>query len=362
MSLLIFILVLGVLVLVHEWGHFFAARKFGIRVDEFGFGFPPRVWGKKFGETLYSLNMFPIGGFVRIFGEQGEGDGDKTSFASHPIWHRVLVIAAGVLMNVALAWVLFSFGHIVGIPSIADGDPEVSDAKVTIISVADGSPAAEAKLAFGNVVKRVVSEYKSIEPKTSRELIEFVNSHRGEVLKLEVKESAAVKTDKMVTVTIKSRDTPPAGQGPIGIALADIGIAQSPWYLAPWRGLETLWFSVRATGEAFGSLLRGVLTEGAIPEGVSGPLGLFVLTGQAQRLGFSYFLQFMALLSINLAILNVIPFPALDGGRLLFLGVEKIRGKPVHISYERAAHAIGFILLLALILFISYRDLHRFFL
>ncbi len=362
MALVIFIAVLGVLVLVHEWGHFFAARKFGIRVDEFGFGFPPRLFGHKFGETLYSFNLFPIGGFVRIFGEQGEGEGDKTSFASHPIWHRTIIIVAGVLMNVVLAWALFSLGHVVGVPSIADGDSEVSDAKVTIISIAESSPAAEAKLAFGNVVRRVTSGEKFIEPKTSVELIEFVNTHRGEVLELEVQESAAVGTDKTATVTIESRGAPPAGQGPIGIALADIGIAKAPWYVAPWRGLQSLWFSVRATGEAFWGLVRGVATEGAIPEGVSGPLGLFVLTGQAQRLGFSYFVQFIALLSINLAILNIIPFPALDGGRLLFLGIEKVRGKPVHISYERATHAIGFVLLLTLILVISYRDLHRFFL
>ncbi|MBI2097038.1 MAG: site-2 protease family protein [Candidatus Sungbacteria bacterium] len=361
MALVIFIVVLGVLVLVHEWGHFFAARKFGIRVDEFGFGFPPRVFGKKFGETLYSINLFPLGGFVRIFGEQGEGEGDRQSFASHPVWRRVIIIVSGVFMNVVLAWVLFSAGHIIGIPAVADGESGIPNSKVTIIGVAPGSPAEEAKLAFGSVVLRISSGNESIEPKTSAELIAFVNAHRGETMLLQILPSAA-GNEPPKEIFIESRREPPAGQGPLGIALADIGIVKTSWYLAPWEGLKSLWFSVRATGEAFAGLFRSAVVQGEIPEGVSGPLGLFVLTGQAERLGFSYFLQFMALLSINLAILNIIPFPALDGGRLLFLAIEKIRGRPVRISYERATHAVGFVLLLALILVISYRDLHRFFL
>ena len=360
MALVIFIVVLGVLVLVHEWGHFFAARWFGIRVDEFGFGFPPRVFGKKLGETLYSINLFPLGGFVRIFGEQGEGEFDKQSFASHPIWHRAVIIFAGVFMNAVLAWFLFSLGHVVGIPSVTGGGLDVGDAKVTVIGVAKGSPAENAKLAFGNVITAIKADGAELIPKNTNELIDFVNSHKGQVLRLEVKPSAA-DTGQASVVEIPTRAAPPDGEGPIGIALADIGVLKTPWYMAPWEGLKSLWYAVDATFSAFVGIFHSAVSEGKIPEGVSGPLGLFVLTGQAERLGISYFLQFVALLSVNLAILNAVPFPALDGGRLLFLVIEKIRGKPVRISYEKAAHAVGFVLLLVLILVISYRDLNRFF-
>lgn len=360
MTIVIFIVVLGVLVLAHEWGHFFAARRFGIRVDEFGFGFPPRVFGKKIGKTLYSLNLFPIGGFVRIFGEQGEGENDKTSFAGHPIWHRVTIIFAGVFMNAVLAWFLFSVGHLIGTPAVVGGGLAVRDAKISVIGIAAGSPAESARLTFGNIIRRVGIHGAQLSPKDAGELIQFVNAHKGETLTLEVQSSAANDKD-VKTIEIQTRATPPDGEGPIGVALADIGVLQSSWYAAPWEGLKSLWFAVHATFKAFVGLFQSAVSQGKIPEGVSGPLGLFVLTGQAERLGISYFLQFIALLSVNLAILNAVPFPALDGGRILFLAIEKVRGKPVKISYERVAHAIGFVLLLALIIVISYRDVHRFF-
>ena len=343
MTIVIFILVLGVLVLVQE----------------FGFGFPPRVLGKKFGETLYSINLFPLGGFVRIFGEQGEGENDAASFVSHPIWQRIVIIAAGVFMNVVLAWVLFSLGHVIGMPSVGGDNLVVENPQITIIGIAAGSPAENAELTFGNVIKKIEAGGATLEPQNTDELIQFVNAHKGEALSLEIQSSAAGEEAK--TITVVSRASPPSGEGPLGIALADIGIAKSPWYLAPWRGLQSLWFSVQATFGAFVGLFQSAVQHGKIPEGVSGPLGLFVLTGQAERLGISYFIQFIALLSVNLAILNAVPFPALDGGRILFLAIEKIRGRPVHISYERATHAIGFVLLLALILVISYRDVQRFF-
>ena len=361
MAIVVFILVLGVLVLVHEWGHFFAARKFGIRVDEFGFGIPPRLWGKKIGATLYSLNLLPIGGFVKIYGESGAGAGERESFATHPVWHRVIIILAGVFMNLVLAWALFSLGHIIGIPAVAGEGVAAGTTHVTIIAVAPGSPAANAKLAFGDIVSRISAGGDSITPQTASELIGFVSAHRGGLIQLAIRHDVSSDVPAKI-IEIQSRANPPAGEGPLGVALQDIGILRSPWYLAPWRGLESVWLSIQRTIEAFASVFQSIAANRAVPDGISGPLGLYVLTGEVQRLGVSYFLQFVALLSVNLAILNAVPFPALDGGRVLFLIIEKIRGRPVLISYEQAAHAIGFVLLLILILIISYRDLHRFFL
>lgn len=360
MSLLIFIFVLALVVLVHEWGHFFAARKFGIRVDEFGFGFPPKLFAKRFGQTLYTLNLFPLGGFVKIFGETGEDAENPESFVSRPVWQRAIVIAAGVFMNFVLAWGLFSLGHIIGIPAVADGDPLIQNTRVTITNVMPASPAREAKLSFGSSIKSIRSGDDYLAPKTSAELIDFVSRHKGEELLLEIQPGS--NPDAVETIAIRGRKDPPPGQGSLGIALADIGTYRSPWYRAPWEGLKTLGYSIQATGSALGSVFRSAVSEGTIPEGVSGPLGLFALTGQTQRLGISYFIQFIALLSVNLGFLNIIPFPALDGGRLLFLVIEKIRGKAMHFQYERVAHTAGFLLLLLLIIAISYRDIHRFFL
>lgn len=360
MSLLIFIFVLALVVLVHEWGHFFAARKFGIRVDEFGFGFPPKLLAKRLGQTLYTINLFPLGGFVKIFGETGEDAENPESFVSRPVWQRAIVIAAGVFMNFVLAWALFSLGHIIGIPAVADGDPSIQNARVTITNIMPESPASEAKLSFGSSIRSIRYGDDRLIPQSAKELIEFVNKYKGEELILEVQPGSNL--DEVNTVTIQGRRDPPPGQGSLGIALADIGTYRSPWYRAPWEGLKTLWHSVRATGGALGSVFRSAVSEGTIPEGVSGPLGLFALTGQTQRLGISYFIQFIALLSVNLGFLNIIPFPALDGGRLLFLVIEKVRGKAMHFQYERVAHTAGFLLLLLLILAISYKDIHRFFL
>lgn len=362
MTILLFIVVLGLVVLIHEWGHFFAARRFGVRVDEFGFGFPPRVFGRKVGETLYSVNLIPLGGFVKIYGEGGEGEGDVISFASHSVWHRAVIIAAGVAMNMVLAWALFSFGHAIGIPAIAEGGRPVRDAKITVTNIAPESPAALAQLAFGNIIREARVGSNAVTPKTSAELIDFVKAHAGETLGLVIQPGAGSPPGDAKIVTLTTRKDPPLGQGPLGIALADIGISRSPWYQAPLRGLETLWFSVRATGEAFAGLIRSVATERSIPEGVSGPLGLFALTSQTTRLGAAYFIQFVALLSVNLGILNILPFPALDGGRLAFLAVEWIRGKSIHVRYERLIHTIGFVLLLFLVIYVSFRDVQRFFL
>ncbi|MBI3627894.1 MAG: site-2 protease family protein [Candidatus Sungbacteria bacterium] len=355
MSVIIFIAVLVVIVLVHEWGHFFAARSFGIRVDEFGFGFPPRILAKKVGETIYSLNLVPLGGFVRLFGESGEGADNKKSFASHPIWHRVVIILAGVFMNLVLAWVLFSIGFGIGVPSV--GDSDTVNQKVTITDVASDGPAAKAKISFGSIVEKLVATNESLVPKSADDLVFFVNRHKGETLHITIQNGSDTQV-----VDVEARKNPPAGEGPLGIALADVGIYKVAWYKAPWYGAKSLWYALRATLEAFGSIFKSGVIEGRIPESVSGPIGVFVLTNQFAKLGFVYFIQFVAALSVSLAVLNVIPFPGLDGGRILFLLTEKIRGRPVHMRHEQLAHTAGIILILILVLFISFHDVRHYFL
>lgn len=361
MTPIIFLLVLGVLVLTHEWGHFFVARKFGVRVNEFGFGFPPRVFGYKIGETLYSLNLIPLGGFVKIFGEGGEDEADRRSFAGRPVWQRALIIAAGVFMNLALAWALFTLGFLIGAPAAGGSLEGVSNARATITGVAPQSPAAEAKISFGDVIRKISAAGETIEPKNTAELIDFVNRHKGENLSLELL-SGSADGAAMRPVSVMSRASPPPGEGPLGIALADIGVYRAPWHRAPWDGLKALYFSARATADALAGLFRSAVADQKLPADVSGPVGIYVLTGQMRHLGAAYLVQFVAALSVNLALFNIIPFPALDGGRLLFLAVEKVRGRAVRIKHEQIAHAVGFAVLIALVLAVSYQDVARLFL
>jgi len=354
-TIVIFLVVLSVLVLVHEAGHFFAARFFGVHVDEFGLGFPPRAWGVKKGKTLYSLNWIPLGGFVKLKGESGDHAHDKDSFAGKPVWQRSIIIAGGVIMNVVLAWFLFTVGYALGMPQVAEDLPshaKVRDAKVQVMSVLEGSAAAEAGVLPGDVVTLIDGALVD-----DADDVRSVTSVRGGS---EVKVTF-VRGTETVERTLVPRLIESSGQSGIGVALALTGVVSYPIYTAPLQGLSATWFY---TSEIFGALwgvVRNLFTVAQEPAvEFSGPVGIAVLTSEVAALGFVYLLQFMAILSLNLAVVNVLPIPALDGGRLAFLIVEKIRGKAAGMRFEAAVHGIGYILLLTLVALVTYRDLTKF--
>jgi regulator of sigma E protease len=358
-TVFIFIVILAVLILVHELGHFIMAKRSGATVEEFGFGFPPRIFGLKRGETTYSINLFPIGGFVKIYGEDGGMKQDPRSFASHSIKTRSIIVAAGVLMNMLLAVVILSVGHFIGLPQILDGESKVSNVKnitVRIVDVAEGSPASDAGIEIGDIVfgmSAVLDKISDIE--NIKDIQNFTDAHLGEKIVVSLKRGNAV-TEKQVI----PRSDPPEGEGPIGFAMARIGQVSYPFYIAPFKGLEsTFLFAVR-TLQSFWSVFYEVFTTGNFAGELAGPVGIAVMTGEAQKLGFAFLLQFIALISINLAIINILPFPALDGGRLLFFGIEKIKGSPVNQKYEKMAHAAGFALLILLMIVITFRDIGKF--
>lgn len=359
-TFIIFILVLGVLVIVHEFGHFWIARRNGVRVDEFGFGFPPKIFGIKKGETVYSLNALPLGGFVKIFGEDmEEGQNDPRSFATKSIGQRSRIIVAGVIMNLFLAIVLFSFGAIIGSPTAIDKSNEkyASNVNVQIISLAKNSPAESAGLKTGDKILSLKVGAQEVKTDIVENVQKFISDHRGEEM------TVSVLRGKSETVELKTtpRVNPPEGEGAIGIAMARVGIVKYPIYLAPVRGVEATYNVGANFIESIYSILRTWITDGKIIGEVAGPVGIFNLTGEAAKLGFIYLLQFIAILSVNLAIINIVPFPALDGGRLLFLGLEKIKGSPVSVKWEKYAHLVGFALLILLILLITYKDVRRMF-
>lgn len=355
MSILVFILVLTVLVLIHELGHFLVAKKFKIKVEEFGIGLPPRAFGKKFGETLYSLNWLPIGGFVKLYGEDEAGAGRISSkvklitnksraFYTRSVWQRALVVIAGVFMNFALSVVITSFllGS-VGVPIPGD--------KITVSQVMKGSPAELAGIKSGDEVVYI----NSTKVTSNQELIEITRKNLGREITLKL---ASGQGEREVKIT--PRKNFPKDQGPMGVVLAqNLVIKKYSWYEAPFAGFVETLKNSKLIVMGIGTLVVQIVTTGVVPGEVAGPVGIAQLTGQVVAVGPLAVLTLLSLLSLNLAILNLLPFPGLDGGRLFFVLIEAVTGRKVHPKFESYAHAIGYAVLIALIILITFHDITR---
>ncbi|HMS22945.1 MAG TPA: M50 family metallopeptidase [Candidatus Levybacteria bacterium] len=357
LTIVAFIIILSVLVLIHELGHFLTAKKFGIKVEEFGFGFPPRVFGIKKGETMYSINLLPVGGFVKLYGEDAAGGGSvkktngkdlqtkdlRRAFYARPVWQRFLVVVAGVVMNFVLAVVLISY--VFSTTGVA-----VPSSTVKITEVLRNSPAASSGIVPGDVVEAVNGERIT----STKEFIQTIRKNEGKKVALLVK-SKGVSQD----IQLIPRSKYPKGQGPVGVGITDIEVKKYPWYQAPFFGtIEAFKFSWMIVA-GLGQMVYTLVFEGHKPEGVAGPIGVAQLTGQAVSYGVTATLWFTALLSINLAVLNVLPIPALDGGRLFFIVIEAVTRKKVSPKYESYAHAAGLVALLGLMLLITLFDIIR---
>ncbi len=354
LTIFVFILILGLLIFVHELGHFMMAKRAGIKVEEFGFGFPPRLFGIKRGETVYSLNLFPIGGFVKIYGENNRKDGEKDkekkrAFYSQPIKIRTKILVAGVAMNLILAIILLGFGHLIGLPTIIGDDEKenLRDSRIQVAQVAFDSPAEKAGIMVGDTIRNVL---------TITELQQFIRAHQGEEIVLTIERGNDVFERNLVP-----RLEYPQDQGPLGIALVRTAVVSQPWYKAFFMGVISAFTLLGAILAALGNLIWQLITTGQSMIEGGGPVYIFSLTGQAAQLGFIYILQLTAILSINLAIINILPFPALDGGRLIFLAIEKIKGSPVSQKIEGLSHTLGFIVLIFLMIAITWHDIVRLF-
>lgn len=358
MTVLIFIIVLSILVFVHELGHFVMAKKAGMRVEEFGFGFPPRIFSIKRGETKYSLNLIPFGGFVKILGEDGEERDNPRSFSSKGLLSRTGVIIAGVAMNFLLAVFLLIIVNGVGLRiGVEDKDALATarDIKIQVVEVVSGSPAEKAGIKTLDQIVSLNYQTQSVAATDVATVQQFVNQHKGQEIAIDISNGSQTRE-----VKITPRDNPPANQGALGIAMARTGLISYPWPIAFIKGFEYSANIFVATLLGYFTIIRNILTHGTPGVEVTGPVGIATLTGQAAHSGIIYLMQFMALISVNLAVLNVIPFPALDGGRLLFLALEKIKGKPVSRKLEGVVNTVGFALLLTLMIYITTKDIIKF--
>jgi regulator of sigma E protease len=372
LTVIAFLVVLSVLILIHEAGHYFASRLFGVKAEEFGYGLPPRIIGfvkegkkwkrvkakdrREYKNTIWSLNWLPIGGFVRIKGEQGDGEGDPDSFTSKPVWKRFTIIAAGVVMNWALAAALFSFGFMIGIPAMIEDLPPgatVTEREVTIIDTVKGSAAERAGIEPMDAVVKIGDE----EPGSIARVQEAIVARAGEQTEVVVR-----RGDREMTFTLTPEYVEEIGKPGMGVALVDTGTVSYPPHLAVVNGVLLTGAYTKSVVLAFVDLFRDILNGGGeTVESVSGPVGIAVLTGRIAERGLLQLLQFSAILSINLAVLNFLPIPALDGGRAVFLILEAVRRKPVNRRAEALIHNAVFLLLIALIILVSIRDVGRFF-
>lgn len=382
-SIISFVLVLGLLVLVHELGHFLVAKKFGVWSDEFGFGFPPRIGGvqvyKKNGKktyrfikgnrdltdddkqygTVYSLNWIPLGGFVKIKGENGQGEETKKedkadSFPAKPIWQRTLILAAGVLMNVVLAFVLLVIGLMIGMPlSVEDSTKaaEIKNHEIQIFSVVANSPASEAGLKTDDIIITVNDqEFKNVPS-----LQEFTSTKENQELTYKLKRANEV-IEKKITPKKLTEIQDKVG---IGVSIMDIGTVRYSFGNSVIEAAKLTGVMLKNIFVGFYDLFGGLLKGQPMGQEVSGPVGIAKVAGQMAERGFVYLLQFTVVLSLNLAVINILPIPALDGGRIVFLIIEAIRRKPLKPEIEAMINNIFFLALLFLVAWITFMDIAK---
>lgn len=363
-TILIFVAVLAVLIFVHELGHFSVAKWFGMRVDEFGLGFPPRAASFKpeGSETTYTLNWLPLGGFVKIFGENGKTIDDPEdpnygrSFQDKPAHAQIAVLVAGVVMNMLLAWLLLSLSYMVGTLALSgNGSGEITDAGVVITQVLPDTPAEEAGLQSGDQISSLSvvggTSTQSVTPSTVQELVSQATSSPV-VLNI-------LRGDTSSTATVTPATTE-SGERQIGIAMAEAGTLQLPPLAALAEGARATVSLTEQTVIGVYTLLADAVSGGGKSlSQVAGPVGIADLVNDAADRGLAPLFSFVALISINLAILNLLPFPALDGGRIVFSIIEAIRGKQIPAQVAGIANGIGMALLLLLMVLVTYQDIMR---
>lgn len=373
MSIIIFIIILLVLVLSHEFGHFIVAKKSNIRVDEFSFGFPPKLFGKKIGETTYNFNALPLGGYVKIYGENPEelsiqdkesaGSSNDRSFVNKPWYTKVLVLLAGVTMNFIVAWLLFSISFMSGLPTSVEVAPKgaiIENQALTIMGVVSGSPAEKAGLRAGDRIYALTTSNNNTtltKPDTllsAQAVQSFIKKHPKEKIDFSIVRG---KKSEQINVTPKFNQVDKIAM--VGISLDTIGTLRLPVYQAVFEGLKLSYELTIKTVVGFYLLIANSLSGHGSLAGVSGPVGIVKIVGDALNFGFVYLLSLTALISINLVVINLIPFPALDGGRLLFLLIEKIKGSPIKPKIANMANSIGFTLLMIFLVVITYHDVIR---
>jgi regulator of sigma E protease len=341
------------LIILHEFSHFIIAKKYNVKVEEFGIGLPPRVFGKKVGETVYSINLLPFGGFVKLLGENEISD-DERSFSKKPIWQRIQIVVAGIVSFFIFAFLIFTFLFIKGFPqTISDNETNFKESYVQIVFVSQNSPAHKANLKEGDIILKLKTENSEISINRAKELREFINENRGKEVILAIKRGKDVFETKLIP-----RTEIPENEGPMGVLLSRIAIISYPWYLAPFQAIEKVIILSKNIILGITFILKDLILEKKVQNvEMAGPLRIGQMLAQMHEIGLNYYLSFLGTISVYLAIFNFLPVPALDGGKLIFLLVEKISKKPISPLLEQRITAFFFLLLFSLMIWVTIKDI-----
>lgn len=350
LTIIIVIVSLIVLMALHELGHFLFAKKFGVPVEEFGIGYPPRIWGKKIGDTVYSINWLPLGAFVKITGENQESS-DSRAFSKKPIWQRFVILFAGGVSFWLVAFVILMFvGGISGVPTAIpdDLDSGFNQATVQIMSVSKDSPAYEVGIKMGDIF---------LYSDKVKDIQQIISASLGEEMQVTL-----LRGDKEINVSLTPRINPPQGQGAIGVGLVRVASLKTKWYKAPWQAVQITARQTKAIPVVLGRALKKKFQGEKVTEvQFVGPIGVGQMMGNALNQGVGNFLMLVAMIAIWLALFNFLPIPALDGGRILFLIIEAIIRRPVSSKIEQTINTIFFLLLILLMIVVTFRDVVRLF-
>ncbi|MSR70715.1 hypothetical protein EXS62_01610 [Candidatus Kaiserbacteria bacterium] len=359
MFLLIFIAILVALIWVHELGHFSAAKLFGIRVDEFAIGFPPRLLTVQWGETRYSVNLLLVGGYVKIHGEDPGTDArDPRSMAGRNRGVQALVVVAGIAMNLIFGWLMLSAGYMAGMPAAADhqGYGTVEHPQVTVVAVVPGSPAARAGLVPGDTIDLVTtgSAHLDASHATAQRVQDFIAAHAEESFVFSITRDGVQSNP-----VLKAEAGIVEGRKAVGIQMNDVGVLQLPVHLALLEGARAAKDMTMQTAAGLGTFFGQLFTGRAQWDDVAGPVGIAGVGAGAVKDGFASAVVITALISINLALINLIPIPGLDGGRLLIIGLEAVLRRPVSPKIITAFSLAGFALIICLMVAVTYHDIAR---
>ncbi len=363
-TILIFLAVLFVLILVHEWGHFIVAKLTGMRVDEFAIGFPPKLFSWKRGETEYSLNSLPLGGFVRIYGEdptavKGTDPDSARAFGARPKWAQALVLIAGVTMNWLFAWLLLVIIMVVGVPTQIE-EQNATDASVVYIdSVLKGAPADTVLPPQSKIIKVEQGE-TALNPILPSTFSDFIASNSGNAIDITYETSEGkIETASLIPQIGVIEASP--DRAALGVKLTLVDTVKKPLGTALIDASVQTYTMTKAITLGLFNLIGSVFVGNADFSQVSGPVGIVKYVGEAASIGFTSLLYFTAIISINLAVINLLPIPALDGGRLVFVALETITKREIPPVWASRVNLVGFVALMMLMLAATISDVSKLF-